>query len=41
MLREAKMAVPCEVCFKRYGEEMQFVEMILKKNERVVAKPGQ
>lgn len=34
------MAVPCEVCFKRYGEEMQFVEMILNKNERVVAKPG-
>ena len=40
MLREAKIAVPCEIGFKQHGEEMQFVEMILNENERVVARPG-
>ena len=34
------MVVPCYIGFKRYGEEMQFVEMILNENERVVARPG-
>ncbi len=34
------MAVPCYIGFKRHGEEMQFVEIILNENERVMAKPG-